>query len=199
MQILNTVYNQSGDPETGCVLTPLGSPTTSQNCMSRRSGTLVRWSRGGTRDGYGGPWYRGIPTRPVPTQPARKKPTEDPGSSPSTAERAPEGSCREPGVGGTGTAGVTVGGVGQDHPPGPVGALQAPPCPSLANAHLGPIRARFHDILLKVSQNPIVSPKSVEKACHSPYLQNEAQKSPLDFLRFLYSSAFSHKELMAAF
>ena len=60
----------------------------------------------------------------------------------------------------------------------------------------GPIRARFDLISCKVSQTAIVSPKSVEKACHSPYLQNGSQKSPLEFLRFLFWPAFSHKELI---
>ena len=59
--------------------------------------------------------------------------------------------------------------------------------------------ARFHLISHKVSQKARVSPKYVEKACHSPYLQNGLQKSPLDFLRFRFSLAFSHKELMVPF
>ena len=45
-------------------------------------------------------------------------------------------------------------------------------------------KARFTLILLKVSQNGRVSRKYVEKACHSPYLQNSVQKSPLEILRF---------------
>ena len=87
------------------------------------------------------------------------------------------------------------------HPPlrGPVG-----PCgPSLVqdprNAASQPIRARFMYIYCKVSQNRGVSPIFVEKACHSPYLQNGLRKSALGFLRFPYLRAFSHKELMGHF
>ena len=61
------------------------------------------------------------------------------------------------------------------------------------------IRARFTVISCKVSQNDEVSPNLVEKASHSPCFQNGLQKSPLDFPRFPYSTAFSHKELMGCF
>ena len=50
-----------------------------------------------------------------------------------------------------------------------------------------------------VKQNAGVSPKSVDKACHSPCFQNELQKSPLDFLGIPFLPAFSHKELMGHF
>ena len=60
-------------------------------------------------------------------------------------------------------------------------------------------RARFHVISQKLSQNREVSAKYVEKACHSPYIQNGSQKSALDFLRFPLFPAFSHKELMGLF
>ena len=59
--------------------------------------------------------------------------------------------------------------------------------------------ATFDLIFHKVSQNDRVSPKYVEKACHSPCLQNGPQNSPLDFLRFPILPAFSHKELMGLF
>ena len=59
--------------------------------------------------------------------------------------------------------------------------------------------ARFHHLFSKVSQNDEVSLKSVNKACHAPYLQNGLQKSPLEILRFPYFVAFSHKELMGLF
>ena len=70
---------------------------------------------------------------------------------------------------------------------------------TLRNAASGPIRARFQVISGKVSQNGGVSPKYVQKAYVSPCFQNAAQKSPLEILRFPFSSAFSHKELMAHF
>ena len=85
------------------------------------------------------------------------------------------------------------------HPPGPVRTLQVPPwdipleCRLLANT------ARFHLIPCKVSQNGIVSPVFVEKACHSPYIQNGLRKSPLGILRIPIRLAFSHKELMGLF
>ena len=60
-------------------------------------------------------------------------------------------------------------------------------------------RARFQSIFSKVSQKDEVSSKKCQKACHSPYSQNGAQKSPLDFLRFPYLTAFSPKELMGLF
>ena len=78
-------------------------------------------------------------------------------------------------------------------PPGALPVLGPSECRLTAN------RARISLILLKVSQNGEVSWKSVEKACHSPYLQKRSQKSPLDFLRFPFSVAFSHKELMGRF
>ena len=68
-----------------------------------------------------------------------------------------------------------------------------------ANAASGPITARFNLILLNYSQNHEVSPKYVEKACLSPYIQKPVQKSPLGFLRFPFSLAFSGKELLGHF
>ena len=50
-----------------------------------------------------------------------------------------------------------------------------------------------------VKRNPRVSPKSVEKACHSPCFTFGLQKSALEILRFSFSPAFSHKELMGHF
>ena len=85
------------------------------------------------------------------------------------------------------------------HPAGPVGH-PCPPCThTLRNAASWPITARFQVISHKVSQNGIVSPKNVNKACHSPYIQNGAQKSPLEILRFPLLLAFSPKELMVLF
>ena len=62
-----------------------------------------------------------------------------------------------------------------------------------------PIRARLTSYFYKVSQNSEVSPKYVNKASLSPYIQNGSQKSPLGILGFPYSLAFSHKELMTLF
>ena len=88
--------------------------------------------------------------------------------------------------------------------PGTTLALPGPaPCGrctrDLRNAASGPIRARIHHISYKVSQNGQVSPEFDQKACHSPYLQNGLQISPLEILRFPFLLAFSCKELMGHF
>ena len=56
--------------------------------------------------------------------------------------------------------------------------------------------ARFQVICPKVSINPWVSPVLVDKACHTPYIQNGVEKSALGILRIPIMLAFSHKELM---
>ena len=85
------------------------------------------------------------------------------------------------------------------HPSGARSVPAGPPCTWCPLPASWPIVARFHDILLKVSQNTEVSPKSVQKACHSPYSQKRSKNSPLEILRFPLSGAFSHKELMGYF
>ena len=95
----------------------------------------------------------------------------------------------------------TVGGDG----PGttPAGPGRSPLVPSLYRdlADCPPTAkgTRLRSIFNKVSQNDEVSPKSHEKASHSPYIQNGLQKSPLEILRFPLTVAFSHKELMGHF
>ena len=94
------------------------------------------------------------------------------GEVPSTAERAPEAPAR-------GWSGWYWGpGAGRllDHPPGPVGSLQDPPCPGPSECALLAKGARFDLISVKVSQNDEVSPKSVQKASHSPYSQKRVPK-----------------------
>ena len=81
--------------------------------------------------------------------------------------------------------------------PGKPGPGQSP-CRGLPWTSPGK-RARFHLITCKVSQNGEVSPENLNKASHSPYSQNGVQKSPLEILRFLFSPAFSCKELMGPF
>ena len=87
---------------------------------------------------------------------------------PMTAKRAPEAPSRgwsgwswEPDVLGP-AAGVGT------HPPGPVRTPAGSLPGSSANAASWPITARFDLLFCKVSQNTEVSPKSVDKACHSP-------------------------------
>ena len=115
------------------------------------------------------------------------------------SEAGPRKALQGPGVGWYGCSDVRWAGRLLDPPCGPGRSPWALPglgpseCPPRAN------RARFDLILLKVSQNSQVSPKSVYKACHSPYFQNGSQKSALDFLRFPFVAAFSHKELMGPF
>ena len=89
---------------------------------------------------------------------------------------------------------------------GPCTTLRARSCPPVGPPCTGPSNTRLWankgEIQLKynkVSQNGVVSPKYVHKACHSPYSQNGSRKSPLKILRFPFSPAFSHKELMAYF
>ena len=86
-----------------------------------------------------------------------------------------------------------------DHPCGARSALRPSLSPPRANPASWPIRARIGSHLLKVSQNSKVSPKYVEKASRSPCFHFRAQKSPLEILRFPFSRAFSHKELMGLF
>ena len=56
--------------------------------------------------------------------------------------------------------------------------------PLLENAASWPIRARLLLFSHKLSQNGIVSPEYVEKACLSPYFQNEPQSQLLIFSDF---------------
>ena len=96
VQTSKTGINQPWDPETRCVLLPLGSPTTSQNrhmCMSQWSrtpsrGTVLVDIRAGLRallDGYtGGYWgglyrYQGVPIQHVA---ARRTPEAPSGAGP---------------------------------------------------------------------------------------------------------------------
>ena len=108
-----------------------------------------------------------------------------------------------------GLQGPGVGGDCLQRPPGqvptPAGPGRSPAVPSLVPARaprkcrLLANKPRYNLILLKVSQNSEVSTKYVNKACHSPYIQNGSQKSPLEILRFPILTAFSHKELMGLF
>ena len=162
------------------------------------TGTSVYRARAGcTGPGWVPGWvYRWVPGGAIPgtTQPARfaRKEVLRQRSGPRRACRARSGwsegrvrpSCRNPPL------------------RGPVGPMLGPPWflhLSPGNAASWPIKARLRVKLSKVSQNAEVSPKSVEKAYHSPYSQNRLQKSPLDFLRFPILQAFSHKELMGLF
>ena len=67
--------------------------------------------------------------------------------------------------GGTGTVLVPPSGPGQP--------ARGPPCTRTLQ---GPTWARFDLLFLKLSQNQEVSPKSVNKACHSPYIQKRVRK-----------------------
>ena len=142
------------------------------------------------RGGYTGWVYRGVLPGEYPA--AR-------GANPTSG--AGPGRPAGPGVGGWGAAGVTGYGGRDGYPPpcGPGQASRGLPwgyprrCPPRANM------ARFDLFLLKVSQNDEVSTLFHEKACHSPYFQNGVRLSPLDFLRFPFRAAFSHKELMVPF
>ena len=140
-------------------------------------------------DGYTG-WVAGraIPGYYPPS--TLKSPTQS-----LTAKRAPEAPAGA-GVGGQGRAGWDG---PCTHPPGPVGPAALPGTGPSQNPASWPIWARIDLILLKVSQKREVSPKYVNKACHSPYFKNRVQKSPLGKLRFPFLLAFSHKELLGLF
>ena len=118
---------------------------------------------------------------------------------PNTSEAGPVRPCR----------GLEWVGVGRAfrllNPPTPLrsGARSAGSGPSLeqdpTHGRLNLRNLRNMIIYSKVSQNAEVSPKSVNKACHSPYVQNGLRNSPLGILRFPFPVAFSHKELMVLF
>ena len=130
----------------------------------------VVYQGGCTRVGMGPGGYRGGLYRVLPTQPpccSRSKPD---------SEAGPRKALQGPGVGWSGAADVRWAGRLQNPPYGPGRSLWALPgsgpseCPPRAH------RARINLILLKVSQNAEVSPKYVNKACHSPHSQNGSQK-----------------------
>ena len=116
-------------------------------------------------------------------------------AEPQTAKRAPEAPAR----GWSGWSEVQRPPGSQNPPFGPGRSSQLALPGSGTLPASWPIGARFDLISKKHSQNGEVSPKSVQKACHSPYFQNGLRKSPLGFLRFPFSPAFSHKELMGLF
>ena len=170
---------------------PLGSPTGPQKQLFSTAEYVLGMVTGsGVRVGYGDRvgTGRGIPV----AQPARQGRT--PVSGVLTAKRAPEALQGLEWV-------VSMQRPVRPHPPlrGPVGACS----PSLVlleqTPASWPIRARCDLFYVKLSQNRVVSPKYVKKAYHSPCFQKPAQKSPLDFLGFPFSTAFSHKELMVLF
>ena len=76
-----------------------------------------------------------------------------------------------------------------------VPSLSFPPA-FQSNGRANPQKPQNHQFYSKVSQNRRVSPKSVNKAYHTPYFQNGLVKSPLEKPRFPFSLAFSPKELM---
>ena len=140
------------------------------------------------RTGMAGWVYRGV----LPSHPATR--TDIPRAK-DPAERAPEA----PSGGWSGWDPAASPSV--RHPPcgpgqTPAGSSLVPP---RAKAASWPIKARIQSYFSKVSQNHRVSPKYVQKACHSPYFQNGRQKSPLDILGFPFRPAFSPKELMGHF
>ena len=189
-----TWYIQARGPEAWiyqCVLAPLGSPTVVQKRVSAMSGTAVTamygcgyTARTGIRVGTG--WvYRVGNTGPSTKDGHLKSGAYDSEAGPGSPSMGLEWVviC---------TAPPSV----RTPPSGPGRA----PEPSLgaprANAASWPIKARIRPLFSKVSQNRIVSPEYTHKACHSPYSQNGLGKSPLKILRFPFSLAFSHKELL---
>ena len=143
----------------------------------------------GTGDGYTGGCRGGLYRVP---HPAAK-------GGPRTSGAGPVGPARA-GVGGFWDRNTTCSAAGSvPTPAGPGRSCQHALPGTSQNAASGPITARFQSIYYKVSQNRGVSPKSAQKACHSPYIQNGSKKSALEILRFPILAAFSHKELMGHF
>ena len=125
------------------------------------------------------------------TQPAARGAHPDSGAGPV----APAGAEWVVRVGGR----TGDGGGPRTHPCGARSGTQVPSLVLGPYCRLSANRARFPSFLSKVSQNGEVSSEKSEKACHSPYIQNGSQKSPLEILRFPFEPAFSHKELMVPF
>ena len=148
------------------------------------------WVQGGyTGWGMGGWVYRGAIPGYYPAAKLRSIPSGAGPGSPSGGWSGWGMDRAHPGDGG-----------GLPGPPcGPGRSPRSPPCPGTPDCRLTANSARIDLIPHKVSQNRRVSLKYVHKACHSPYLKNEVQKSPLEILRFPETSAFSHKELMGLF
>ena len=116
-----------------------------------------------------------------------------------TQRSGPRKPLQGAGVGGVADVPGTAAGRLLRPPYGPGRSLQALPVSGPSECRLWANTATFDLILLKLSQNRRVSPFLIEKACHSPYFQNGLQKSALEKLRFPFSRAFSHKELMGLF
>ena len=185
-----------------CSYTPRFSYGTSETAVSAPAWTSAgaltvraRWVYQGGCTGVGiqGGYTRvGVPGEypAIPSPPADQRPE---GAGPA---------CRAGWVGSR--VGVQLGTVfgGGDGPSTPLRGPVGPGRPSLAGTlQMPPLgnKARLTSYFYKVSQNGRVSPEYVEKACHSPYLQNGPVKSPLEILRFPILPAFSRKELMGLF
>ena len=142
--------------------------------------------------GTGWVWLGGIPGGVLPSHTAR-------GEVQQTGEAGPGRPCRGLEWWSAGARANRRRGRASGPPCGPGRVPCTLPVQIPSECRLLAYMARFNLILLKVSQNNEVSPKSVHKASHSPYIQNGLQKSPLGFLRFPFLAAFSPKELMGRF
>ena len=102
---------------------------------------------------------------------------------------------------GAGRTRCSAGGDGsQDHPAGPVGLPWSPPCPgTLRMPASGPYGRDLTSFPVKLVKTRECHRNITKRPVIVPILRNGSGKSPLDFLRFLFSVAFSHKELMVPF
>ena len=120
---------------------------------------------------YGWVYREGNTGVPYPVRCSRK---EDP-----YQRSGPRKALQGPGVGGYGSGCVYLGtaaGTASGPPSGPGRCLAGPPCPEPLECRLLAYMARFDLNSWKLSQNHGVSPKSVEKACHSPCFPKRVQE-----------------------
>ena len=184
---LNNCINQPGTLKTGCVHTPLGSPTRCpKRSYVRARGVPVRWSSRAVRVGGLGGYTGVVPgwvywegyTGVLPSHCSR-------GANPA-AKRAPE--AHRAGVGGRVQRACygDGGGVGPGyHPAGPVGLLRSPPCTQdLGNAASQPIRARFRQFSIKLVKTAECRPNMSKRPVIVPILKMSSESHLLKFPDF---------------
>ena len=149
-----------------------------------------RWGRRQVvlrRDGYTGGYWGGV----IPgTQPACSR------RVPCTAKRAPEALAE-------GWSGWYMGagrpGDAYPHPAGPVGPPRWPSLGYARGAASGPIRRDLTSFTVKLVKTAKCRSNMSIRPVIVPVSKNGSKKSALKILRFPFSAAFSHKELIGSF